>query len=662
MHDRSIFESRILFAALTAGLLLAAPSPLDAGGRWHRSADGRVEVAPIPVDKSLRNAPWPDDWEKAFWDRANHVIQHASREGRYGNTFFENEKRAYGWAMLSILAGHEEPAVAFLQSEDAMAQKWNKHTLGIDYYPCFTLKHQMRKYFFFGELLDGEYRARMKKAAAIFTEKDPLRRPHYAYDGKGVWGPDGKNSWVDVRSTDNLKLMRETSVYLLAEEVGSEKVRQVYKERIKQFVVTMYYQGMGEWDSENYLGHSMAPVLNLYDFAKDKEVKALAKAALDFMATSAAVKYWRGAYNGPTRRDYNHPYPFGGSAPALSWLWFGDSPRKPEEFESDEIHVITSAYRPPKAVVHLARKDFPRPAEIIAGKPQWAAWEHPDAEKPEFRETQYFGRHFQFGTLARGTQDPDVNGFKILVESRQRGADTILAAPVKDPLKIGSPQYQEGLLAPNCVVGQSGNLAIYETQAGDYPFLFLVPVDAEIRKQGNATFILGEKCTLAVWPILMGHPRLDRELTDRVQHREKKGEKEPRWPGSKILRADPRGRGVYGFAVEIDEGKPEAFIDKASKLMPGIDAAPLRGAADMTGTSGRRVQVQWDNGTKNVKITRDGQVRDWGSPKENVIWRSLDCQLIEQSWQGDGTLRVSAGGAKFTCTVTRDGKVSFSEE
>ena len=653
-------------ARMAAAAVLLAVAARAAEPRWSRGADGTVSVTPLPIDARFRNAPWPAEWEAGFWQRANHVIRNTARDGSYGNTFFENEKRAYGWAMLSILGGFEPQGLAFLQREDNMAQKWNRHTLGIDFFPCFTLKHQVRKLFFFGHRLGPAYRTRMLDAARIFTEKDPLRRPHYAYTGKGAWGPDGKNSWVDVRSTDNLKLMRDTSVYLLAEAVGNEATRALYKQRLTTFVVTLYYAGMGEWDSENYLGHSIAPLLSLYDFAKDPEVKLLAKAALDWMIAAAAVKYWRGAYNGPTRRDYNHPYPFGGSAPALTWLWFGDAPLQPHEFESDEIHVITSAYRPPAAVVHLARKHFDRPAEIIAGKPDWAAWERPDAPKPSFRETHYFAKHFQLGTLARGTQDPDINGFKLLVWSSERGADTLVAGPTSDPLHLGSPQYQKGLLAPHSAVGQNGNMAIHLTAESDHPYLWLVPRTAKIEQKGGVTFLRCERTTIAIWPINLSPPQLDAALTERVQTRiqkDKKGneERQPRWTGSVVLKATRADNGPYGFAIEADDGDAAAFIAKASQLEPETHEVAVRGAAAFTAVSGRRVRLQWAESLDALKIWRDGKLRDWASPAESVVYRTLTGALIDQPWQGTGTLAVAAGGATFTCTVTRDGHVRFAE-
>jgi len=70
---------------------------------------------------------------------------------------------------------------------------------------------------------------------------------------------------------------------------------------------------------------------------------------------------------------------------------------------------------------------------------------------------------------------------------------------------------------------------------------------------------------------------------------------------------------------------------------------------------------QWGNTVSAIEIWRDGQLRDWDRPEENVGYLSLTGDLISQAWQGDGTLTVAADGKRFTCTVTREGKVSFSE-
>mgnify|MGYP003382115857 CR=1 FL=1 len=169
-----------------------------------KDAQGRAIYAGKPLDAKFKNPISPED-EAEFQARARNVIE---RQGKLkvaaGNTYFENEKRTYGYLMAQVLAG-DPNAAQNLQVEDAQAKEWHSETEGIDFFACFTIKHQTRKYFYFGDLLDPAYRERMKRGAKAWTAKDPMLRPHPVFKGPGGgWGPDQKNSWVDVRSTENL--------------------------------------------------------------------------------------------------------------------------------------------------------------------------------------------------------------------------------------------------------------------------------------------------------------------------------------------------------------------------------------------------------------------------------------------------------------------------
>jgi hypothetical protein len=161
-------------------------------------------------------------------------------------------------------------------------------------------------------------------------------------------------------------------------------------------------------------------------------------------------------------------------------------------------------------------------------------------------------------------------------------------------------------------------------------------------------------------------PRRDEGMTKTVQFREKKeknqdAELEPRWPNSQVLRATRQGKGIYGFAIEIDDGDRANFIRRASEMRPESEDTPSSGVASLAAVSGRRMRLQWGKSLETVQIWRDDDLRDWGSEAENVSWRTLDGDLIDQAWQGDGTLRVSAGGRSFSCFVSRDGEVTFAE-
>ncbi len=624
---------------------------------------------PAPVPEKLRN-PWPAGWEKEFQSRREQVLKgmcaKEKASGLGGRTYFENEKRAYGYLMAHMLAGDKELACKELQKEDAQAKQWHSHTAGIDYYACFTLKHQVRKYFLFGKDFDPAYRQRMFDGAKAWTEKEPLRRPHPAFVKAGDgWGPDVKNSWVDVRGTENLFLMRITSVYLMAEETGNEDTRQRYKRCILDYASALHHVGMGEWDSENYHGHSIAPLLNLYDFSTDLEVKSAAKACLDYLCAIGAVKYYRGAFNGPTNRDYSHAQPFGGSAPCMLWLYFGDTPQSNKDYESDEVHVLSSSYRPPPAVVHLARKQFDRPAEIFASKPGYTASTTNDRKSPpESFETQFFGRTFQMGSLVGGTTTGKsaINGFKITAWDEQRGAIALQAVPGPDPAYVGSARYVEGKVSGENRIGQNGNVAIWLVQGGDSPWTWVVPENVKVLAENGITFLVCAKTWVALHPIHTSDFRLDDELTKSLVS----DPKNPRWLGHQVVSAKGKGGKFCGVAVETGEAPDfpdfESFKKAVLTRSKVLAEKIAHGEAEFTGAQGKQVAVQFAVQPAETKVWRDGQTHDWTKHAKHLYRQAGDKPaIIEQAWLG-GTITVRAGKSLFTSTVDEKGHATFRNE
>ncbi|MFP4356128.1 MAG: hypothetical protein ACLFUJ_13485, partial [Phycisphaerae bacterium] len=580
-------------------------------------------IHPKPVAEEYRN-PWPDDLEKEYRQRASDVLKGLASAGQgRGNTYFENEKRTYGFLMAEYLAGRDK-AIEILQQRDAQAGSWHKHTLGIDYYACFTIKHQMRKYFYFGHELNPAYRKTMYDGAKIWTKDDPLRKPHHSYQrGKQGWGPDARNSWVDTRGTENLASMRWTSVYLMAEETGNEQTRLKYKEQILTYARGLYRIGMGEWDSENYLGHTITPWHNVYDFAKDPEVKMASKAILDWLYTAAAYKYYRGGYNGPTKRDYNHVNPFSPVA-TLAWVYFGDAPQSDDHhWESDEVHLITSAYRPPLAVMKLARKAFDRPRELLASKSGYSEVQRGKYDAPaEFHETQYIGKTFLLGSLAEGTSTDggDVNGFKIMTYSEKRGVNDIQAVPGPDPKKVGSPQYGRGKVSGRNRVAQLENLGIWLVKDPASPWLWVLPDAIEVEQKKGVTFLKSDKTWLAILPINMTIQGVDEKLTEQIQYKHKGGKIQMKndkpvgdWIDHKVLAGKGDGKGAFsGFAIEIGEGLSySAFksdvLGKTKLTVEDLQAGRVR----LTCSTGKTLGFAWGDQLADFTVIRDGKVHDW---------------------------------------------------
>lgn len=608
----------------------------------------------LPVPGNLRN-PWPQELEAEFQKRAHEILAAQVHENKPNtNTYFENEKRTYGYLMAHILAGQKEEALKLLQGQDHQHEVWHRETDGIDYYACFTLKHQMRKYFYFGDLLEPEYKKLMWSGARKWTVTDPLKKPHYAYEKKTGWGPDAMNSWVDIRTTENLYLMRVTSVFLMAEETGNKETAALYKSHLLNYAKALYRVGIGEWDSENYHGHSVAPLLNLFDFAKDPEVKAAAKVCLDFYAAAGAVKYYRGGFNGPTKRDYNHAQPFGGSAANSLWVWFGDHPGgKKGEWESDEVHQITSAYRPPLAVVELARKNFTRPVEIFASKPSYSATTNYQFEsKPEYSETQYLANSYQMGSLTGGTSvdGGDVNGFKILAFDDDQGAVALQAAPALNPAYPGSPMYQKEIVPFENRVAQQENLVLWLAKSGTAPWLWVIPESIKVSAKGGVTFLECDRTWVAIHPLGASELKRDSGLT-----KELLDFKEKRFPDHQVLSCRGHSEGFCGLAIQTGEKESHGSFSKFQEavLASQLDLSELgQGVARCKTPDGKYLGIHWNDDPLDLGVWRNGQRRDL---KNLTLYESPVIRA-----KGDGTLAVEAGGRRFQATVDENGHATFS--
>ncbi len=604
------------------------------------------------VSPEFRNE-WTPELEAEFQKRAQAIINYHANKKRYGNAYGENEKRSYPNAMFDFLAGNRSKAIEFLQAEDPQADQ-HQHTDGIDFYYSFTLKGQIRKYFLFGDFLDPEYKQRMYEGAKKWTAKDPLTNPHpiYGYgDGSGKdWDISRRGLWVDGRNTDNLRAMREIAVYLMAEETGNEETRLLYKAKIRRYVWALYHIGQGEWDSEVYHGHTFAPYLSLYDFAKDPEVKYLAKAALDRLAAAAAVKYYRGGWGGPVKRDYGGANVVYGSGAARTFaLYFGDNIDPIPKPELDTLHMITSTYRPPLAVVALARKNFDKPMEILSSKPLYENWKEGKDRQPGYWETTFIGNSYQMGSLVSTFPDGDVAPFKLVADNSQRGVDFFVANTGRQWVRQGKN--------PGDQIGQYENLLIWlRSTDNNLPFFFQFPVTATSEVEDDIWFVKLEKTWLAIYPI---------NLSDRTSVTISRERLAQRYANEQTFKATVTGSNYGGFALEVGElsthGDYENFKQKV-KNKSQLDLSNLaNGKIKLKGSLEKTLELTYNQNNLLPMLMRNGQEHKWS---ENFdLYNSLSSEEVSISlgWK-EGTLKVKAGGYDFQTTVTADGKVFLNPQ
>ncbi|MEX1015802.1 MAG: hypothetical protein WDZ31_03570 [Phycisphaeraceae bacterium] len=644
---------------LTVPLFAVTAEADEADSRIYTGEDGQIYARPLPVPGHLLN-PWPEAWEAEFWQRVQPAIDRYGNSAPRGGTYGENEKNYYPRAMFNFVAGNRDRALRALQEQDNQADPHHAHMLGIDYFWTFTLKGQMRKYFYFGPYLDDDYHQRMYDAAKVWTEQDPAEREHPRFgtgSGEYGYGPEQRGYWVDRRGTDNMRIMRYGSVYLMAEETGNTETAERYKDHIRTYVRQLYHVGMSEWDSPNYHGHTLAPFHNIYDFADDEQVQAMAKAGLDWLYTAAALKYWRGGFGGGAmaRHHGGGSYEVFHSSPAHPlYLYFGDTAIPDPVQDRDDVHHLTSAYRPPPAVAELAHKDFDRPVELFATKPPYEIWQPGEEDfQPRYWETMYFGETFQMGSVVsrRHEQTWAVAPFSLMAWNSERGVDYFVAR--SDPMPGNSRKN------PGDQIGQYRNLMIWLRPADDEDheaFHFLVPDSAERYVDDGVWFFEYGKTWIAVRPINL-------TAYETAEH-----DRDKRYPHETFLRAEMQGEALAGFTMEVGEPGAQyatfAEFRKAVVEQGALDVSALdQGTAELTGATGERLAVTFNPDHDLPRVARDGEVIDWqdrldlyatapGSPNPSPVtlgWRA-------------GRLRVEAGGRAFEGTFDEDGTYRFTNE
>ena len=165
-------------------------------------------------------------------------------------------------------------------------------------------------------------------------------------------------------------------------------------------------------------------------------------------------------------------------------LYFDDLGLKTKG-DRDDVHHITSAYRPPMAVVELARGQIVKQAELLMTHPTYENWKKDDAGRsgrdyPDFHETFFFGDTYRFGTLVDGNGG-DVSGFAMITENSQRGADYLKIGhsfdkSTKRAIEKGRTVKRSKFVTSdtgNANVAQYRNIALYVLGKGDADFYML---------------------------------------------------------------------------------------------------------------------------------------------------------------------------------------------
>ena len=642
-----------------------------------------IYVTPYPVSEQFLNTSWTEEQENEFIKRYNAVIETQGSSTKYGGRYFQQEKRSYPRAMLSYIWGvannnsnSVNQAKDFLQAPDVGGDRISFLTEDVDYFASFTLRTQLPKYFYFGQFsqslgldyLDPSYAgtdtSTMYLGADTWLDDnwldpdtgisypDPLWRPNPIYDpnkdpelvGGENWTPSGRNSWVDIRNTENKEVMREVAIYLLANETGNTGNRDLYAQNYLERVQSNWRTGVREWDSPIYSDWTAAAHLNMYDFAPENEqgstLKKAAKASLDQNFTSAALKYFRGGMGGPNLRSSGVQSAFNNSA-SFYYLYFGDSPipnPNPSHDQSNGIHSILSTYRPPQAVVDIAQKNFGKHTEILSTKPPYfedialkpSEPKPSEIDWPWYFETNYYGETYHLGTLAA----PDsltnyeadlwtVATFKLLANNSARGVDFFAA----NTSSLDNPAWKR--LGDQ--IAQYQNMTLWLRPTDDTSFCFMAP-DPNLAPGGTGTVIQDRDSQgNNIWFFQLENTWIALRLINLVftsQANEVGNPKEIQYLFDSV------GDNYSGFALEVGEqgssDQPGVFSDfdsfKNAVKSKTLDLSQLsQGDVTLNGTDGSFLRMIHNPLTDLPTVYRNStQAYNFNNPDNFALYRSIN--------------------------------------
>jgi hypothetical protein len=211
--------------------------------------------------------------------------------------------------------------------------------------------------------------------------------------------------------TENHLMMSRLPAYVLCELAidsfpgdfpNAVPMRDSLKNYIMQTSKRMYSRGIGEFNSATYEGFSISGWLVVYDHAKDTEVKAAAKAALDYYALELALHHSQGIAAGGDMRGkgVTTSLSIESSLAWVSWVWYGNTSRDPYSVSTNfnkptfvqSYYAAASSYRPPLAAVKLAEKKLTIPATYYNSKGSYLL------DNPSYiKQTLYLDKSFALG-------------------------------------------------------------------------------------------------------------------------------------------------------------------------------------------------------------------------------------------------------------------------
>lgn len=224
--------------------------------------------------------------------------------------------------------------------------------------------------------------------------------------------------------------------------------------------------GQGEFHSSTYYGYSIGGLLNLYDFARTPELRQIAKAHLDWLATNMAVRLSWGTAGGAESRGFDRGTWDSSELSIVAWVWWGDDTNINEVVERTNnkarvaLLAALSDYRPPSQLKAIARKKVTLPFVLNASHPGY--YSHHRGNR--FWETFYVAPNYSLGTLlnpqrsyrVKGTINAQYATYKLVVRDPKGKNNAVisLGGTYHTPMATGSSPGDQYLQERGAVIYQ----------------------------------------------------------------------------------------------------------------------------------------------------------------------------------------------------------------
>ncbi|MBT3605758.1 MAG: hypothetical protein HN521_22060, partial [Candidatus Latescibacteria bacterium] len=161
--------------------------------------------------------------------------------------------------------------------------------------------------------------------------------------------------------------------------------------------------GHHEYDSPQYHGWHVTPMIALADHAQDDGLREQAKKMATLLIADMALEYFEGAWaGGHAREGYReNTWHYAGTSAALMPYYFGDEREDAMHIQPGMCPAVTAHYQPPVLFANIAReRSVPR--IIKKTKAPRTIYRHVEGETKPVRKYTYLSQSFALGSTQLG--------------------------------------------------------------------------------------------------------------------------------------------------------------------------------------------------------------------------------------------------------------------